>query len=309
MSSVRQRRAAAVVVVVVAAVFAALQIWPTRALGLALWVQARAAGLSPHVDRVDDHDVAYFRGGHGPIVLLLHGFGASKEDVVGIARALVPYHTVVIPDLPGFGASSRVSSASYDLEAEAERVERFAQVLDLGPVDVVGHSLGGMLAGLLAARHPERVRSISLLGSGGAGGTPSAAWAGLERGEQSLIVRDLDDLEGFLKLCFAQEQYFPGFLRRGLVGRLSAHADFTSKILSDLVTGGLRIDDDDLALIKVPTLLVFGRQDALVDLSVGEAWSKALPQARFVVVEDCGHALSLECPEQVLPVLRSFLAR
>src|SRR5687768_3480772 len=99
---------------------------PHKAARLALQFERRRAGLRYGAPiSVDGFDIAYLAGGSGEALLLIHGFGASKENFVRIARFLTPRFQVLIPDLPGFGESSKPDNMTYSVPEQVERLHEF----------------------------------------------------------------------------------------------------------------------------------------------------------------------------------------
>ena len=95
------------VVVVIGLALAAMHIYRLPLFNAAIRVQRRKAGLEEKTLRIEGHDIIYLDGGSGETLLLLHGFGANKDNWLPIAPLLAPHFRLIIPDLPGFGDSSR----------------------------------------------------------------------------------------------------------------------------------------------------------------------------------------------------------
>jgi pimeloyl-ACP methyl ester carboxylesterase len=104
-------------------------------------------------------------GSGGPTVLLVHGIGASYHTWLCTIPSLARHRRVIALDLPGFGRSER-PARQLDAPGAAEHIERFCDILDLGPVDLVGHSMGAFLTIQLAHEYPHRVRSLALVSGG-----------------------------------------------------------------------------------------------------------------------------------------------
>src|SRR5262249_61814458 len=92
--------------------------------------------------RVDDVEIAYLEGGSGEPLILVHGFGATKDNFTRVAAYLTPHYRVLIPDLPGFGDSSKSETASYSITQQVQWLHAFATALGVG-----GVHLGGAVAG------------------------------------------------------------------------------------------------------------------------------------------------------------------
>lgn len=95
-------------------------------------------------------------GGHGPAVVMLHGFGDSGDMWAPLAAVMVKDHTVIVPDLRGFGLSAHPESG-FDKKGEAEEIAKVLQTLGVSKFDLVTHDIGNMVGYALAAEHPQQV--------------------------------------------------------------------------------------------------------------------------------------------------------
>jgi pimeloyl-ACP methyl ester carboxylesterase len=95
-------------------------------------------------------------GGHGPAVVLLHGFGDTGDMWAPLAEALVARHTVIVPDLRGLGLSSR-PAAGYDKKTQAHDIAGVLDTMGIGAFDLVTHDIGNMVGYALAAQYSRRV--------------------------------------------------------------------------------------------------------------------------------------------------------
>jgi len=102
------------------------------------------------------------RGGSGPAVVLLHGYGETGDMWVALARELARDHTVLVPDLRGMGLSAR-PAGGYDKKTQAGDIAGVMEALGVQQADVVAHDIGNMVAFQLAAQHPQRVRRLVLI--------------------------------------------------------------------------------------------------------------------------------------------------
>ena len=121
------------------------------------------SGLKRHVIQVGDHRIVYSEGGQGEPVVLLHGFGASADSWNRFAKPLTKHYRVIAPDQPGWGASTRLETASYAYPAQVERLHQFLSALGLKRVHLIGHSMGGFIASAYAARYPDEVITLGLI--------------------------------------------------------------------------------------------------------------------------------------------------
>jgi abhydrolase domain-containing protein 6 len=119
------------VLVVIAAAFAGYYIFPEKIAGYLIGSARSKAGLTRKEVKIDDHTIVYLEGGQGPTVLLLHGYTGNKDNWIRFAPYLTKTYHVVIPDVPGYGESSKPAEASYDLSSQISRLHQFTQTIGL----------------------------------------------------------------------------------------------------------------------------------------------------------------------------------
>ena len=159
----RAGRAAAWAVAVVALLLAGLASYDRAAPRPSPWLEQ--LGLEARYETVDGHRLRYVRAGHGPAVVLVHGFGSSlyawKDVIPGLARD----HEVVALDLPGFGLSDQPADLSVDALPRA--VLGLMDRLSIARAALVGNSLGGGVCAMAAGAHPDRVSALVLVDAAG----------------------------------------------------------------------------------------------------------------------------------------------
>ncbi len=133
------------------------------------WRQANSAGLESHELVLDGQKWVYYEGGSGPTIMLLHGFDGSRDNWTKVAGELTGNFRIVIPDLPGWGQSIPVAAADYGPRFEAERLAGFIDHVAPRNLVLIGHSMGGLIAGLYAADHPDHIAAVGFVGSDGVG--------------------------------------------------------------------------------------------------------------------------------------------
>jgi len=267
-----------------------------------------AAGLERKSIMVGDHEVVYLDGGSGQTVVLLHGFGASKDFWNAVAARLTPTYRVIVPDLPGFGESTKLESANYGMKTQAERLHGFLDQLGIEKAHVAGNSMGGAISLVYAAMYPEFVNSLMI---GGSPGVSSSAQEDLEQlvssGDNPLLVGNEDDFDRLMELAFSNPPSIPGPLKREMVARAVQAEKFNEKIFADLRIEGGSLDRY-LEGVSVPTLIVWGADDRLVDASMAAAFSAGIKSSKAVIFDHCGHALPRECPDVLAERYLTFLA-
>lgn len=265
------------------------------------------SGLYPMETVVDGSPVAYLEGGDGDVVVLLHGFTASKDHWTRIARFLTPHVRVVAPDLPGFGDSGLVEGGDYSVEAQAGRLNDFVRSLGLTRFHLGGSSTGGNIAGVYAAMHPEEVRTLWLIAPLGVqGAAPSDVDRMVAAGQPPpLIIERPEEYGRVLDLVFEHRPWIPSPMRRHLARQAAARYHHYTWIY-----GQLRVAGPDgpapatplqplLEGSTIPTLIVWGDKDRVLDVSGAELLAGVLADAEVEIMPDTGHLPMLEDPEEV----------
>lgn len=244
--------------------------------------------------------------GNGRPLLLLHGLTASKADLVALVEPLADRGwEVVAPDQRGHGASDwPTDPATYSLDALTTDAWALVDRLGWGEVVVVGHSLGGVVAQLMALDAPERIHGLALVASipGPLAGGPStgarAAAGRLRRAGAGLAgrLRSRGDGDGRPDAAGAAATGGPGG---------AAHSPVMLPAVLDAM---FRAPDRTPALrgLDVPTLVVGGALDA-DHLHGSHALAEAVPGARLVVLDGVGHEVPTQAPGALLAALLPFL--
>lgn len=241
-----------------------------------------------------------------PPVVFIHGLGGSLATWSLNLPAFAERCRICALDLPGAGASDK-PQAGYDVASLANTVARVLEALgpDWLPVNLVGHSLGGAVALALAGRFPGRVRRLVLVDGAGLGPEIDGALLDMMREEPTQA-----GVRAELSRFFAQ----PGFVQQALVEQLYEQRlqpgaqEALDKTIDAAFGGGTqRIDlRETLATLPVPTLVVWGAQDAVIPASHAQA-ATAAPQGRIEVFEGCGHCPHIERAEAFNALALSFL--
>ena len=251
--------------------------------------------------------VRYVQAGQGPVVLLLHGLGASlitwRRNIYPLAHA---GFTVLAPDLPGHGDSDKPPHLSYDPISGAQLLHDFARELGVERLSLVGSSAGGLIVGLLALEHPEMVDRLVLVGAGGLG--KRVSWflrmISLPVLGELFYQPWIHQTMGTTKRIFYNHP--PGMdevLRelhrvRSLPG---ARRAALRSIRSSVNYFGLRRQRyivDRLKESPVPLLTVWGEKDIIIPISHADMIRRELPNSTVYTMPECGHWPHMEKPEE-----------
>jgi abhydrolase domain-containing protein 6 len=303
----RKKIVIAILVIVIAAPIIIYFAAPGAVYRTTISIERCRSGLSAGSVMVGDHRIAYLEGGKGPVVLLVHGFSGEKDHWTRFARRLTASYHVVVPDLPGFGESTKSWKARYGILDQVDRLAGFIDTLKLGPVHLVGNSMGGNIAGALAARKPELVKSLALYDSSGV--TPpkksvmQLAW---DRGVNLLLVNSAEDYDRVMKLTFSKPIWLPGQVKRYFAEKAVVARPFNHKVEMDRRAEKFELGPS-LELIRVRTLILWGDDDRILDKSAVALFERGIRDHVTVIMKKCGHVPMLERPDETAGHYLEFL--
>jgi pimeloyl-ACP methyl ester carboxylesterase len=246
-------------------------------------------------------DVAYRRAGDGPPLVFVHGAASDGRLWRPQLDGLADEFTVVAWDEPGMGESSDIP-ADFELADYADCLAALIEQLELGAAHVAGLSWGGTVALELYRRRPDVVATLVMIDSyaGWKGSLPEEEVRARVEGTRQMMAAPAFDPT--LPGLFAGDppaEFVPLLEEVGAAVRPhSLKAQLSLMAEADLT--------DVLPTIAVPTLLIWGELDARSPLAVAHQFERAVPNARLVVIPDCGHVSNLEQPEQVNAAVREF---
>jgi abhydrolase domain-containing protein 6 len=271
----------------------------SRLVRLVFGARRRISGVQPERLRAGRFEIPALVGGPagaGAPVVLLHGFSDTKDSFVDVARVLTRTRRVVLPDLPGFSEASQPLDHRYTVASMAEILVEALRERTPAGAHLVGNSLGGAIAAYMALEHPQWARSLTLIGAAGVRmPVPSAMQRHIEAGHNPFALRSTEEYGAFLRFVLERRPPLPGPVAQRMARDFVARRAMNEKILRDLV-------DDDLDLthrlreLAVPTMLVWGDRDRLIDLSAGRVYHRTIPRARLVVMHGIGHCPQVEAP-------------
>lgn len=266
-------------------------------------VSAEAAPPEPLMLDSAAGRLRYLAMGSGtPVLLLLHGFGADLNGWMFNQPVLAEHARVLAVDLPGHGGSGK-DVGNGDAATLVGAIEAFLATLDPGPVHLVGHSLGGAVAALLAERCPERVQSLTLIAPAGLGAEINGTF-----------------IQGFLRAGRRKDAaealqwlvHDPALVSRAMVEDVLRfkRLDGVAAALSSIARAWF---DDDRQLVSVadalagarmPVQAIWGRQDRIIPALHAQAMPAG---AQVHVLEAAGHLPHMEKSGEVNRLIRRFI--
>ncbi len=271
---------------------------PVTALHLALDAERARSGLvRKEIDLAGGLHYVYLEGGSGEPLMLLHGFGADKDNFTRVARYLTPRYRVIIPDHIGFGESSHPMDADYSPLAQAERLRLFAQAIGIGKVHLGGSSMGGHIALSYAAAHPGEVQSLWLLDPGGVwSGPKSELVETIEKtGRNPLMARNTQEFARLFEFAMSDPPYIPAPFLNVMAAARIANAPLEAKIFEQLRGDSV---EERIRGLGTPSLIVWGEKDRALSVGTAEVLHGLLAKSQVVILKDIGHLPMMEVPER-----------
>ncbi len=281
---------------------------PLKAARFLRKMARQRAGLKEKSVDVEGVRLPYLTGGHGAPLLLLHGFTANKDIFAAVAQHLTPHYTVYIPDIPGFGDSTRDASLDYGVDAQARRLWGFTQALGLTKFHLGGNSLGCWIASVLSRDHPDAVQSLWMIDAFGTKESldSPATLRARATGEVELLVRDAKDNARKWNVITAGKTKLPHCVNyaMGVIG--ARDFEFHKKMWNTLgrelpleARGGP---------LDMPTFIVYGAQDRVSPPDSAQTLAQVFPRHRINIMKGVGHIPMVEEPQTTATDYLAFQA-
>jgi pimeloyl-ACP methyl ester carboxylesterase len=251
-------------------------------------------------------DIHYRDEGAGPRIVLIHGTASSLHTWDAWTEELKKDYRVIRFDLPAFGLTGPHPDRDYRVAAYTEILDQLLKSLALDSVILAGNSLGGRIAWQYAAEHPQMVSKLVLIDASGFPTEKGLPWIfGLARvpvlnrliskiTPRSIIEKNVkevyfDDTKVSEKLI---DRYYHFALREG-----------NRQAFIDRAQLDLKGDINILRKIKIPTLIIWGRNDEWIPVEHLEKFKSAIPNAKAFIIENSGHVPMEENPVETLEIL------
>ena len=279
------------------------------------------AALSEHTVLVKGHPIFYAEAGTGDAVVMLHGGGPGASGVSNYSRnieALATKYRVIVPDMPGYGRSTKTLDQRDPFGALADAIRGLLDALGIDTAHLIGNSYGGAAALRLALDSPGRVDKLVLMGPGGIGTTRGAPTAGitsllgyygddgpsrakLEKFIRTYLVYDGASVPDDLIELRYQASIDPEVIANPPLRRPSGRGALRTLWRMDLTR------DSRLKNMKAPTLVLWGRDDKVNKPSGGLRLLNTLPNAELVMTSHTGHWMQWERAELFNQLVLEFL--
>ncbi|WP_350274793.1 alpha/beta hydrolase [Kribbella sp. HUAS MG21] len=254
----------------------------------------------------------YIRGGSGSPVVLLSPGGTSvvgwREQFAALSRE----HTVYVVDLPGQGYTQlKDPDFRYDLDAMTTAVRAFLDAVGVRRTALAGNSWSGGWALAFAQRHPERVSKLALLDATGLDLRGTVMWEALKIPVVGELATKLSTGKSTVRKLAEGMMVNQDRVTDELLDEWWAPMTFRENIRATyLLERRLDWSDTERALPRTTTetLVLWGREDTIQPVERADRFAELLPHDQTHILDGCGHAPQLDCPDRVNQHLRTFFA-
>jgi pimeloyl-ACP methyl ester carboxylesterase len=272
------------------------------------------AGLSLKKATISIGDIIYMDNAVGTsapadkeIILMVHGFGANKDNWIRFADRLADDYRIISLDLPGHGESASDLSVSYTIANQAMWLNEFTDVLQIKKAHIIGSSMGGAISVKFTHEYPEKVLSMTLMNSAGVYKTESEYTKLLKQGINPLVVATPDEYKKLVNFVMETKPYIPGSIIAVLTEKKIARKAMDEKIFQDIVND-INTTADLLPEIHTPSLIIWGDHDRVLHVDNAEEFHQKIPGSEIIVLEDIGHLPMLETPKKSGDLYARFLS-
>jgi pimeloyl-ACP methyl ester carboxylesterase len=275
-----------------------------------------AKGDSRFVDLPGGYRAHYRENGAAnlPLLVLLHGFGDSFTSWDGWVRELEPQFHIISLDFPGHGLTRAPQGIQLSGAGLADFVDAFAAKLELPKFAVAGNSMGGGAAWQLAVRHPDRLNALILVDAAGftndkpAGDEPLAFKILRYRIGREILSKI--DNKPLIDQGLKTDVYDKSIITPFIVDRFAEfqRAPGHREILMSVNMGQRGASAAELLpAIKVPTLILWGESDPLIEPAAAKKFAAAIPGSKLITYSKVGHLPQLEIPQRSAADVAAFL--
>lgn len=259
--------------------------------------------------QVGDVKLHYEELGEGPVVILLHGIGASLVTWRRLVPLLAKHYRVICVDLPGFGRSSKFPKRDHGLDAQADTLIEFCRLLSIKEASLVGSSMGGAIAlwmGLKAHKMFHRIVVLAPAVSPSLMPVELSAFSSLLHPSASILINKYM-IKSIMKRVYSKHELITqdhiDLYQRPYIEEPAALQTFVkaTQVISDARM------PEAFANLKSEVLLLFGAKDKMVPKSVMNTFLKTVPHTRYAEHPEAGHHPHEDEPDWVFEQVHHFL--
>ncbi|MBI3651654.1 MAG: alpha/beta hydrolase [Acidobacteria bacterium] len=267
--------------------------------------QTTATALADKTATVYGVKIHYQEAGSGPVLVLLHGLGADGSSWAANIVPLAAKYRVIVPDQIGFGKSDK-PFISYRVGTLVDFLNGLLKELKIERASLVGNSLGGFTAAAYALAYPDKVDKLVLVDAAGYAVPKETD----PRTFQVLNPSTRQGVKQVMSLIFYDQQRFANeaVIDAIFTKKMMAGDGYTVQQFIESILRGEDVLDGKLDKIKQPTLLVWGREDLLTPLAMGERFNQDIKGSHLFILDKCGHVPQMEKAAEFNANVLKFLA-
>ncbi|PID42038.1 MAG: alpha/beta hydrolase [Proteobacteria bacterium] len=277
----------------------------------AMSMERDRAGLEAKRMKIGKYRIAWLESKKGEgreTLVLVHGFGAMKENWLRFAGHLAEDYHVIAVDLPGHGESSKELTHDYGIESQADFLFRFANTLKLESFHLAGNSMGGAISVVFAVAHPELVKSLVLYDPAGVFDVVSPFITLLEEGKNPLIANSEEEFDSLIHFVMEKPPFIPWPVSEVAAEKVIANAEINRLVFSR-ISSKTGIDFKSLLKqLKVPVFVVWGAEDQVINAGNADIFVELIPNSSKLIYPGIGHLPMLEIPKQAATDFRRFVS-
>ncbi len=270
------------------------------------------AGLEESSIRVGDLNIAYLSNIEpvdGENIVLVHGFGANKNNWTRLANELTDEFNVYAIDLPGHGDSSKPLDLGYGFQDQVSHLSEILKALDIRQAHMMGNSMGGAITALYAATYPQQIRTAVLFNPAGIFEYESELVGLVKEGDNPLIPTEEGDFKRLIDFALEKKPFVPWPIYDVMEEKAIANQEVNKVIFAAIRDSGYKSGfRQAITRIQAPVLVVWGTEDRVINYRNAEVFVKQIPDARKALLAGVGHAPMVEVPEESAQLFREFLA-
>ncbi len=291
-------------------------------LDSALNLARESVGFEVKTARADDVTLTYMERASNienpETLVLLHGFSANKDNWISFTKALDEKYHVIVVDHAGHGDSEKELSTDYDLAKQAQRLDALMTGLGINTFHIAGNSMGGAISAIYSFNYPKKVRSLTLIDAAGVDGeNASEYYEALAQGKNPLIATDEASFDFRMNFTMSQPPFIPWPLKPAMIRQTLAREEINAKIFNDMLLTKERFGvmqfqqqmQNVTAEHKIPTMIMWGEEDRILDVSAVAKFKQLLPEASVHIFPKVGHLPMVEIPDESAAVYQQFLSK
>lgn len=268
-------------------------------------------GIETQSIQVGSRQWPYLQGGteNSEAIVFIHGFGSSKEPWVEMMGQFSDTYHVVAPDVPGFGENLFVEGESYTISSQVERLNHFFTAIGVTRFHLIGVSMGGWISAQYASTYPDKVISLALMDAAGVVSPEKSFYVKHleETGENLLVPEDVEGFQKMMEVVYYNPPSIPNHIAQYFLKKREQRVPIENAMFEGMVKSFETPLEQLLPKISSPTLILWGEEDRIIDVSSVPVFEKGIKDHKTVILKNIGHAPFMEDLEKTNEVFQTFL--